>query len=400
MAELTELVEEPTKVEPQNSAPSLVDAWVAAQNGEKLESPKPIPLENKSVEKKAVDTTTTTQPEPIKTTPESVTNDTTAKPAEQSTPINNPAPSATDELPDEVFYGRLSKMTEGRFKTETDFVGFINDYNELVEQAEKGFQPQFKDERARLAYQIIAENPGKEPEAAMRTLRALSFNPEGKSAEETLFEAFLIDPRNADLSSAEAQKHFEAEYADAYYDVDNNILAQRKQSLAVREAQQNLAKIKDSFKPAIQQEDKPNVDLAEWNNRINGVVDNFGGVKMAFTDKPTENDYLSMAIEESEVATLKEHTADSSKWWNNFLEKFVDERTGKFDDPAFVQEFYEMTHHQKKAQLAFQHGKKLGELAKINESRNASDAKRVDQTTPSAPVGPSFIEAWNNAQKG
>jgi len=44
--------------------------------------------------------------------------------------------------------------------------------------------------------------------------------------------------------------------------------------------------------------------------------------------------------------------------------------------------------------------KKLGELAKINEARNASDPKRIDQAQPAGPGKQSIYEAWGNAQKG
>lgn len=142
----------------------------------------------------------TTQPTvtpPVPPTPPTPTETIPAQPQKNTTvpaEPNNATPPATPnedlDIPTEKVYGYLSKVTGGTIKSEEEFAGMINHYNELLEQAEQGFQPKFKDERAKLVYQILAENEGREPEAAMRTLRAISFNPEGKSAKDVLFEAY------------------------------------------------------------------------------------------------------------------------------------------------------------------------------------------------------------------
>lgn len=309
--------------------------------------------------------------------------------------VATPAATPDLEIPDEKFYGRLSKLTEGSINTEEEFAGLVSHYNELLEQAEQGFQPKFKDERTKMVYQILAENEGREPEAAMRTLRALNFNPEGKSAKEVLFEAYLLNPINSDLGPIEAQKYFEAEYDEKYHDVDGNPIKERQQALAVREGVEAINKIKNGLKAS----EAPANEISEKVvSAISSAVDKFGGLRLAFTDNPQESDYLSMAVAPEELQGLKEDALHPQEWWADFLSKFETDKG--FDHPAFIREFYEMKNHQKKAQLAFQHGKKLGELAKINEARNASDLKRIDQAQPAGPGKQSIYEAWAGAQKG
>lgn len=323
--------------------------------------------------------------------------DTTTEPAAEPNSVTPPAtPNADLDIPDEKFYGHLSKMTGGTIKSEEEFAGLITHYNELLEQAEQGFQPKFKDERAKVAYQILAENEGREPEAAMRTLRAISFNPEGKSAKDVLFEAYLLDPRNSDLGPIEAQRYFEAEYDEKYSDVDGNPIKERQQALAVRDAKEAINKIKDGFKAS----EEPARQVSEKVvGAISSAVDKFGGVKLAFTDNPQESDYLNMAVVPQELEALKQDALNPQDWWNDFVGQFETEKG--FDYQAFVREFHEMRQHQKKATLAYQHGYKLGQLAKINEVRNATDPKRIDQAQPASPAGKgTLLDAWSNAAKG
>lgn len=303
------------------------------------------------------------------------------------------------DIPDEKFYGRLSKMTGGNVKSEQEFAGLINKYNELLDKAEKGFEPKFENERAKLAYQILSQSAGNEPEAAMRTLRAISFNPEGKTPKEILFEAYLVDPKNSDIPAGRHQEYFEAEFEHKYGDLEGNLVKERMLSNEVKEASKTISDIAKSFKTIEEQPAKISENVQK---SIFKAVDDFGGVKLAFTDNPQESDYLTMAIDENEVETLKQEALNPQQWWVDFVGKFTNSQ-GQFDDNSykeFVREFYEMKNHQKKAELAFQHGKKLAELEFVNKTRNASDPKQISQTTPAAAGEKSLLETWAAAKKG
>lgn len=341
---------------------------------------------------------------PPATEPKKDTATTDPKPGEAPVATTPPTTGAEVEVPDPAFYGRLSKLTEGSIKNEQDFIGFVNHYNELLEQAEQGFKPKFKDERAKLVHQLLADNAGREPEAAMRTLRALAFNPEGKTAVDKLFEAYLLDPMNSDLGPIEAQSLFQAEYNALYSDVEENPLKKRQLDLAVRKAEETINKVKTDFKPAEDPQPEQARKISEQVERsIHEAVNNFGGIKMAFTDNPQESDYLTMAIDDpKELESLKQDLSNPPEWWNNFMGQFTNAE-GQFDKNsynAFTREFYEMTHHAEKAQLAYEHGRKSMELEFINKARNSSDPKKpADLGQPGAvETGPkSLTEAWLKA---
>ncbi len=318
----------------------------------------------------------------------------------QSTVVEPVIPNDDLDVPEEKFYGRLSKMTGGSIKSEEEFAGLITHYNELLDQAEKGFEPKFENERAKLAYQILSQSAGSEPEAAMRTLRAISFNPEGKTPKEILFEAYLVDPKNSDIPAGRHQEYFEAEFEHKYGDLDGNLVKERMLSNEVKEASKTISEIAKSFKTV---EAAPAKISEQVQTSIFNAVEDFGGVKLAFSENPQESDYLTMALDPNEIETLKQDLVQPGNWWNEFVGQFTNSQ-GQFDDNSYkelAREFFEMKNHQKKAELAYQHGYKLGQLAKVNEARNASNPKEIANTTQAASKGEGTIfDAWEAAKKG
>ncbi len=320
------------------------------------------------------------------------------QPTNTGEPANTPPPATDEDVPDEKFYGRLSKLTDNTIKSEQDFVGLINHYNELLEQAEKGFEPKFPNERAKWAYKILTESQGSEPEAAMRTLRAINFDPKGKQPREILFEAFLQDPNNSDLGPSDAERYFNAEFEAKFDDVEGNPLKERQLAIAVREATNSLQKIRDEFTAT---ESGPRQISQEVESSITQSVEDFGGVRLAFSDNPQESEYLNMPIEDpQELQALKQDALNPQEWWQNFLTGFETDKG--FDYKNFIREFHEMRNHQKKAQLAYDHGFKLGQLAKINEARNASNPKDISKagSPGQGNAGPkSVLDAWEQAER-
>jgi hypothetical protein len=107
-----------------------------------------------------------------------------------------------------------------------------------------------------------------------------------------------------------------------------------------------------------------------------------------------------MPIEDpQELQALKQDALNPQEWWQNFLTGFETDKG--FDYKNFIREFHEMRNHQKKAQLAYDHGFKLGQLAHINEARNASNPKDISRAgSPGVGnAGPkSVLDAWAQAE--
>lgn len=330
------------------------------------------------------------------------------KKEEGSTPAE-PAPPAP-AVNDEVFYSRLSEVTEGSIKTQDDLVRLITDYNDLVEQSQKGFEPKFSDERAKWAYQLLTQNQGKEPEAAMRTLRALSFDTKGKSEKEVLFEGYLLDPNNADLTPAKALQYFEAEFEEKYslLGKDDAELTpeQQRQKLnqerqlanSVRETKGAIEKLQTEFKAT---EEEPRQVSEKVVSSINSAVDKFGGVKMTWAENPTDLDYLQIPVEDpQELQAIKQDVLNPNEWYNQFISQFDLSTPQGYEE--FIQEFWMMRNHKKIAQLAYDHGYRLGDLARVNKLKNATppaDIAKGAAPPPASPAEKSFMETWAEAEK-
>lgn len=332
----------------------------------------------------------------------------TDEPAESTTPEGEKPPEepvkAAEGDPeggnDEVVFKRLSEMTGDTIKSEEDFVGLINHYNELLDQAEKGFEPKFSDERAKWAYQLLTNNPGAELEIAERTIRALRLDVAKMDPKEALFNAYLLDPKNSDLSPAQAAEYFEAEYAEKYPDIDDNPLVKRRHEVEAREAKQAIEKLQKEFQAT---ESKPQEVAQEVIDAIGQTVENFGGIKMAFTDNPQEDDFLTIPVkDEKELRQLQQQAAHPNEWLNEHMNQFVD-KSGKFDYQAYIQDFYEMVNHKAIRQEAFDHGMKRGIMQKINQDRNQQTPQEIARLGSQAPTPvekpKSLFDAWAAAEQ-
>jgi hypothetical protein len=319
---------------------------------------------------------------------------TPSKPGEPVVPVT---PSVAPEIiPDEKFYGHLSTLTDGTIKSEQDFGKFVERYNELEETVAKGIQPVFKNERAKLVHSILSENEGMEPQALMRIARALSFSTEGKSPKDILFQQYLMDPKNSDLTELTAQEFFNAEYDAKYSDMDSNLVRKREHDQAVKLATAEVSKFQNDLKVAEAPAQQVNTELI---GNITKAVDGFGGVKLAFTDNPQEADFLTVPLDNpQELAVLQDKILNPDKAYNEFISQF-DVRTeqGRLD---LIRETWERENHKVLRERAFEHGQKTERLKMVNQAANASTPKDVSQTgNPAAPAAAGNLwDAWADAQ--
>lgn len=314
--------------------------------------------------------------------------------APDNTGATPPQPSEADET---AFSNRLSELTDGAVTSVEDLGELVSRYNELVEEAEKGFEPKFKDERAKLAYQILAETPGTEIDSALRTLRALNFSKEGKSAKDIMFEAYLLDPKNSDLSPMKAQEYFEADWQRRFADLDDNPLTKRQVEIEAREAEKKITDLQKGFQEA---EKAPQERDERVKSAVSKAVDGFGGIKLSFSDNPQEAFNITVKDNDPELAAIHEQIMDPGKAHQEFISQF-DFRTPKgYQD--LVREIWEMRNHKMIRHEAYKQGVKVGRSGFVKEAANQSTPKDVAAaagTTPKPAAKQSFYEAWADAQK-
>lgn len=322
-------------------------------------------------------------------------------PKEASKPVQTPAAAqpaaaATEpaKTPDDLFQSRLSELTGGTVKDQKELGRILGEHKQLAEQAQKGFEPKFKSERAKWVHNLISQNEGAEAGALMRVLRAAEFKPEGKTEKEVLYEAYLLDPNNSDLSPLKAQEYFEAEYEDKYKDVANNLVAQRKLAIDVKSAKEAIQKLQSGFKATEQQPYQISKDME---NHVAGVVGNFGGVKLSFSDNPQENEYLNVEVSDPQVLqAIQQEILDPTQAHANYLSQFDFNTPKGWED--YTRDVYERNNHRELRQKAFEHGGALERIKMANELRNASQPKTIDQqAAPAAAAAPSFLGSWADA---
>lgn len=322
------------------------------------------------------------------------------KPAAQATTIPDGSPDATpvatpEPKIDEPFIARLSELTDGSLKSVEDFGRLIDRYNQLEEEATKGFEPKFKDERAKLVYQLLEQSAGQEPEAAMRVLRALNFKREGKTDKDILFEAYLVDPKNADLTPIKAQELFDLEFDSEFSDLDNNPLKKRQLDLRVKDSLTAIERVQSDFKAADQE---PAARNEKVEATLNGVLAEFGGVEFAFSDNPQDSELLKIVIEDpAELQAIQKEILNPHDAYNELLAQYdFNTRQGYAD---FVRETWERRNHKKNRLLAYEQGAKNERIKMTNEIRNASAPGDVSRTTPANPQSKGFLDSWVDAKK-
>lgn len=328
-------------------------------------------------------------PESIKPEPTPEVKDEAPSPAPTIKPEEESVTPTPDPVPD-VFTSRLSELTGGKVKSAEDFSRVMGHYSQLVEQAEKGFEPKFKDERAKLVYQLLEQNAGKEPEAAMRTLRALNFTREGKSEKDVLFEAYLLDPKNSDLTPIKAQEYFEYEYTQKYQDLEENPLRRRQLELEVRDALGTIEKVKSDF-----QGPEP-VNTEKVEKALMGAIGSFGGVQLQFAENAKEGEMLNLVVDDPvELQAIQREILNPQDAYNEFLSQFDFNSPQGWED--FVRETYERRNHKEIRQKAYDQGIKQGQLMKINEIRNQSAPGDVSRSQPGQQKEKTLFEAWGAA---
>ena len=300
----------------------------------------------------------------------------TETPVVETDNSQTPAPEAvkSEPLSEDLIFNRLSELTGGKIKSKTDYEELVKQRDELQEQATKGFEPKFKNEREKWAHQLLSQSTGDEIGTAMRTLRALKYEPEGKDKKETLFEAYLLDPKNADLTEQKALEYFNADYEQKYGDIEGNILKQRELDLAHRSAKESILKVQTDFK-AVDERPQHQAIAKDIENNVIAAVKSLTAVKIAFKDNPTENDFLNVALNDpKELQQLQEVIFNPDQAYNEMVAQFETDKG--FDFNGLVRKQYIMRNAEKLIKEAFNQGKTIGDLERINKARNATDPKK------------------------
>lgn len=300
-------------------------------------------------------------------------------------------------------YDRLSELTGGTIKSENDFTAFVEKYNELAAQAAEGFKPQFKSDKHKLAYEMLAKaGDGQELDVARRTLHTLALDTDKLAGKSLLFEDFLLDPDNSDLSREDAWDLFEKHFEKVYGEADQDPLVKRELTKAERKAKENIGKLQAEFKSSVEQGEKEHEPDPKVVANVKKAVDSFGGMRIAFSEDAADADMLNVTVDgPEEIAQLNRYVHDPKEFWKDVVGACKN-TDGEFDYGSFVRTIYEFTNREKIKRLAFEHGQEIGKRSVLNKDRNSTTPQEKVLQNARVPQGNkkeagSFHEAFGNA---
>jgi hypothetical protein len=281
----------------------------------------------------------------------------------------------TDPVVEQKFYNRLSEMTGGYIKSENDFKDLVTRYNELATQAEEGFKPKFRNDAQKYAHDLLSKAAeGQELDVALRTLQTLKLDPAKLSGKNLLFESYLLDPDNSDLTREKAWEYFDESYEKRFANVSTDKLTERELQKEERKAREQIMKAQKDFKDstAVTDPETPQVN-PEVIKSVERAVGEFGGFQVAFKENAPDNELLTIKVDDpSELEQLKRYTLDPQEFWKDLLKEHSDEKG--FNYNSFVRAMWEFKNIDKVKSLSYDHGLNIGKRTVLNKDRNSSDA--------------------------
>lgn len=345
------------------------------------------PVQETETEEQTEQTEETSTEETTEETEETTEEESTEETSKEETEEQqDPEPR---ELTQDEINDFLSNNFEG-IQSLDDVKSLIEKNKELEQKANEG--PKFEDENKQQLWNAInnAEEYGVSVDHALRVQSLDVDNLDYKTA---LYEDFLQDPQNATLSREEAREYFEADFEEKYGSEEDEDSQNRQQQLKLKRdgasAQSKLKDIKEklgqSATPATnsddtstkeksdeekQQEQQAQQYQEELQQNINEYIDSFGGLQYQFDDNADAISFPVDKFNEKDLNTIKQYAMDPSQMLNDWLQEYVDPKTGKFDINGWstrVAELYKID------DLKEHIGKEMftaGQQKKMNEIKN------------------------------
>lgn len=327
-------------------------------------------------------TSTEETTEETEETSESTEEESTEETSEEETEEQEPEPR---ELSQDEVNEFISSNFEG--------IQSLDDVNKLIEKNKELEQkvnevPEFDDENKQQLWNAInnAEGNGVSVDQALRVQSLDVDNLDNKTA---LYENFLQDPQNATLSREEARRYFELEFEENYgseeddQDEKQKLKLKRDASSAKSKLKEVKTKLGESVTPQSddtstqeksdeekQQEQKEQDHQEKLQQDVNKYVDDFGGLQYQFDENADAISFPAEKFDEKDLNTIKQYAMDPSKMLSDWLQEYVDPKTGEFDINGWSTRVAEL---HKIDDLKEHIGKEMftaGQQKKMNEIKN------------------------------
>lgn len=315
---------------------------------------------------------------------------------------NKPDDSGNDF--DNQFNSRLSKLTGGQIESWDTMQDIINDYVELSQQREelsKKREIEFPDERSKQAYEFVTSRPGNVEGNAKLFYHVQSLDLEGMNPKEVQFEAFALDPNNADLTREQAREYFEELYESKFDDIEHSKAKEYQHRQETNKAKAQLAEMQKKFNEAPEQKnDDPAQEnqlsqdqIDEINRNVENALKNFNGLSIELG----ENETFNYGVNENSdygLEEIKKAASDPSYLVQTIVDQYKDDQ-GNFDYNGYVNHLAAMMNYQALLTESYNHGLKQGKIKHVENHRNPSDIN--DKGGNAQPPEKSFLETFAEA---
>jgi hypothetical protein len=275
---------------------------------------------------------------PVVTTP--VVSLTTPAPVVPPTPGTEP-PATPPVVPPAPTGGiDLSKIENGRFKTEEELLAHLQNSNKLQQQLiELQNQSSFRSPGAKALFDLVNKIDGQPTDAVTRYLHVRSLDVEKLNGQQQRFESFMLDPQvmASGMSQSDLYAVFLEKDLEQYGDPSNPAIprTQRQifdENMATQKAKADLLKAKEELSNFGNVQQAPTktpeqlvAEKIEYQNAVRPHLLHLNTINLSLKAKDGTGEELTgtvtIPLDQSQHERLVNMVVDPAEWWDNIMKK-------------------------------------------------------------------------------
>jgi hypothetical protein len=366
----------PANTTTEPTTPATPDQAATAQDPQQTPEPDTPQTEEPPAEPTAEPQGTGALDDPIKI-------ETTAEPGAPGDPgPEAPEPDFDEAEQMDIFNDHLAGHTDNQIQSVEDINNLIAENERLRNQPQ---QPEFTSESAKQLYEF-ANNSSNPLAMGKNYLQAVALDLESLSDKQKLFEAYVLDEQNSDLTREKAIEYFNEDYEEKYGEIEDSLSTQRKLTLDVRAAENQIKSIQQEATNA-QTKDGNNADqatpeqLEEINGNINESIEQMAALSIPATDDNVFNFEVSG---QENIDLLSNVAQDPMAWLQEEINAFQNPNTGQFDYDGYNAFIGSLLFSGQIAEGMFKHGQNNGTKAVVENLQNPARPGGDPSTLPVA----------------
>ena len=299
--------------------------------------------------------------------------DTTQQQEPGEEPIaQDPIPAEDDwnqEEQEEIFNEHLADYTQNQIQSIQDINNLIAENERLKNQPQ---QPEFTSESAKQLFEF-AQNSANPLAMGRNYLQAVALDVPSLNDKQKLFEAYVLDEQNSDLTREQAVEYFNEEYEQKYGDAEESLMQKRQLTLDVRAAETKIKSIQEQALSA-QTKDSETAPsegpTPEQLDEIHGSIDQ-SLEQMAAISIPAgdDNAFNFEVSSEDDLEAFASASKDPMSWLQGQINSFQ-QSNGTFDYDGYNAFIGSLLFSSQIAEGIFKHGQNNGTKQVVENLQN------------------------------